>query len=247
MRARVSKSNVGAGFSRPNPSLHGRSPRTGRGNPAPTSRVNSLARAIAFLLAGAILLGIAGCHDDMWVQPKVHKPYQQSDFFADGQTARPFVKGTVAREWYWTDQTLATGFTGKKLATEFPFQITREDLERGQNRFNIYCSPCHGALGYGDGMIARRGFNIRRTPGNYHIERLRRAPVGHFYDVITNGFGTMYSYSNRIPDAKERWRIVAYIRVLQASQNAKTSDLSQPDLDRLNQTGVAAPPPAGEQ
>ncbi len=181
----------------------------------------------------AALLALAGCHDDMWIQPKVHKPLQQSDFFVDEQTARPLIKGTVARETYFTDDELHTGFRGKKLTTEFPFEITKDDLKIGQEKFNIFCSPCHGALGYGDGMIAKRGFAVRRHPGNYHTESLRKAPVGHFYDVISHGFGTMFSYAARIPDPKDRWRIVAYVRVLQFSQNAKESDLPPGGMEQL--------------
>lgn len=185
---------------------------------------------------------MAGCHNDMWTEPKIHKPLQEEGFFPDGQSARPIVTHTVVHEPVFdTDDALHTGIQNHKLVTTFPFRMTRADLERGQDRFNIYCSPCHGRLGYGDGMIARRGFWIRKHPGNYHTDRLRNIPVGHFYDVITNGFGAMYSYASRIQDPRDRWRIVAYIRVLQASQHATTAQLGpgvdpnslQPDNDAV--------------
>lgn len=171
--------------------------------------------AVAF--AGALL---AGCHTDMWVQNKIQKPYQGDTFFADGSSARPEVEGVVAHGEYHPDDVLYTGMDRGKLATAFPFRITRADLARGQDLFNVFCSPCHGRLGYGNGMIAQRGFAVRIQPGNYHTDRLRKMPVGHFFDVITNGFGMMYGYAARIPDVKDRWRIVAYIRALQLSQHA---------------------------
>src|SRR5437899_70824 len=147
-------------------------------------------------VSGAMLL--AGCHTDMWTQPKIHKPLQQSDFFVDGASARLPVPHTVAAGTFTTDEGLTRGIENKKLVDVFPFPIKKDDLDRGRERFNIYCSPCHGRLGYGDGMIAKRGFNIRKKPGNYHTERLRKMKIGHFYDVITNGFGAMFSYSERV-------------------------------------------------
>jgi len=173
---------------------------------------------LAVAVCGAMLL--AGCHTDMWTQPKIHKPLQANDFFVDGSSARLPVPHTVAAGSFNTDDGLTKGIENKKLVDVFPFPITRDDLALGRERFNIYCSPCHGRLGYGDGMIAKRGFNIRKKPGNYHTERLRKMKVGHFYDVITNGFGAMFSYASRIQDPKDRWRIVAYVRALQLSQHA---------------------------
>ena len=180
-------------------------------------------------LSALSLIGLAGCHNDMWIQPKV-KPQYQSDFFADEQATRPLVPHSVARNQFWTDSERYTGYSNdNKIATTFPFKMTRQDVERGKERFGIYCTPCHGALGNGQGMIAMRGFALRRQPGNYHTEKLRNAPVGHFYDVITNGFGTMYSYASRVePD--DRWRIVAYIKVLQRSQAATLADVDQTKL-----------------
>jgi mono/diheme cytochrome c family protein len=210
-------------------------------NCAPTSAgIRPLLR-LAAAMTGLLLL--AGCHLDMWTQGKIHKPYQESDFFVDGQSSRPPVPGTVARGHLHLDDALYTGKVNGKLVKEFPFPITKEALLRGQERFDIFCSPCHGRLGDGKGMIAQRGLALRRAPANYHTDRLRRMPVGHFYDVITNGFGVMYSYASRIPDPKDRWDIVAYIRALQYSQNARPQDLTPEDIRNLNATANGAEQP----
>ena len=204
-------------------------------------------RRTALLTIPALsLIGLAGCHNDMWVQPKI-KPQYQSDFFADEQANRPLVPHSVARSQFWTDSERYTGYgNDNKIATTFPFKMTRQDVERGKERFGIYCTPCHGALGNGQGMIAMRGFALRRQPGNYHTEKLRNAPVGHFYDVITNGFGTMYSYASRVePD--DRWRIVAYIKVLQRSQAATLADVDQTKLSPAERKQIETPPPVNAQ
>ncbi len=131
---------------------------------------------VLLLAPTTLLVGLAGCHTDMWVQPKV-KPQYSSDFFPDQQAQRPLQPHTVSRGQYWTDSARYTGFDNSlKIATVFPFKITEQDIKRGQERFNIYCSPCHGALGNGQGMIAQRGFALRRQPGNYHEKRLIEAP-----------------------------------------------------------------------
>ena len=162
----------------------------------------------------------AGCRADMQDTPKA-KTFRPSRFFDDRMTARQLVAGTVpARDWPTTNCSTTARVDGR-LATVFPFPITREVLARGQERYNIFCSPCHGRLGDGDGMIVRRGF---RHPPSYHIERLRKAPVGHFYDVITHGFGSMYDYADRVAP-RDRWAIIAYIRALQFSQNATLADV----------------------
>jgi mono/diheme cytochrome c family protein len=185
-------------------------------------------------VAVAALL-LTGCHMDMWVQPKV-RPYQPSDVFADGASMRPLVPHSVDRTHFWSDEGRYTGYAGGKLVTTLPVVITKPDLERGQERFNIYCSPCHGALGTGQGMIAQRGFALRRQPATYHTDRLRKMQIGHFYDVITNGYGVMYPYASRVePD--DRWRIAAYIRVLQRSQHASPADLPA-DLDPQTREGL---------
>ncbi|MBC7528267.1 MAG: cytochrome c [Chthonomonadaceae bacterium] len=124
---------------------------------------------------------------------------------------------------------------GAKPLTYIPIAVNKEVIKRGQERFNIFCTPCHGKVGDGNGMIALRGLALRRPPGNYHTDRLRKMPVGHFYDVITNGYGSMYSYASRIQDPKDRWAIVAYIRVLQYSRNAPVTDLTPEERTKLEQ------------
>src|SRR5271166_5948696 len=166
------------------------------------------------------LLALAGCRQDMHDQPR-YKPLAATDFFGDRRSARPPVDGTVARGHLRLDAARYTGKAGGQDVDEFPFPITKADLERGQARFNIYCSPCHSRIGDGNGMVVRRGF---RQATSYHIDKLLKAPVGHFFDVMTNGFGAMPSYGSRIePD--DRWRIAAYIRVLQFSLAAKIEDV----------------------
>lgn len=161
------------------------------------------------------MLGAVGCRQDMHNQPR-YKPFAATTFFGDGRSERPTIADTVARGQLHLDQARYTGKENGKDVESFPIQITRADLERGQERFNIYCSPCHGRLGDGHGMIVRRGL---RQPPSYHDARLVNAPVGHFFDVMTNGYGAMYSYASRVA-VDDRWRIAAYIRALQMSQNA---------------------------
>jgi mono/diheme cytochrome c family protein len=148
-------------------------------------------------------------------QPK-YKAYAASTFFDDGRSERPIIEDTVARGQLHLDQARYTGKENDKDVTAIPIQITRADLARGQERYNIYCSPCHGRLGDGHGMIVGRGL---RQPPSYHDPRLVNAPIGHFFDVMTNGYGAMYSYASRVA-VDDRWRIAAYIRALQVSQNA---------------------------
>jgi hypothetical protein len=174
----------------------------------------------ASLLVFAALL--TGCRQDMQDQPK-YIPLRPSSFFDDGRSERPLVDGTVARGHLDADAAFYTGTVDGKPVDSFPFPITRAVLDRGQERFNIYCSPCHDRLGTGNGMIARRGFN-HPPPQSYHIDRLRQAPVGYFFDVITNGVGAMPDYGTQI-EARDRWAIVAYVRVLQLSQNASLHDV----------------------
>jgi mono/diheme cytochrome c family protein len=167
---------------------------------------------------GSLLL--IGCRQDMHNQPR-YKPLAATDFFGDGRSARPAVEGTVARGHLRIDKARYTGKENGMDVTDFPFPITRADLLRGQERFNIYCSPCHSRAGDGNGMVVRRGF---RQAASYHTAKLINAPVGHFFDVMTNGFGAMPSYASRVePD--DRWRVAAYIRVLQLSQNARLEDV----------------------
>lgn len=180
-------------------------------------------RIVGLLVA---LTALAGCRIDMHVQPKV-LPLSHSDFFEDGRGSRSLVPGTVARGQLRDDPYLYTGMINGKPGDMMPFPATREVLERGRERFNIYCAPCHSRLGDGNGMIVQRGF---RRPPSYHTPALRQAPLGHFYDVITNGFGAMPDYSSQVP-VNDRWAIAAYIRVLQLSQNATASDAQGLDMN----------------
>ncbi len=180
--------------------------------------------------AAMTLLACAGCRLDMHVQPR-YNPYDPSDFFNDGQSARMPVAGTVSRSdlILGPDELLYTGKVNGEVATGFPFPITREILDRGRERFNINCSPCHGLAGDGDGMIVQRGF---RRPPSLHEDRLRTVPVGYFFQVITNGFGVMYPYGYRVPP-RDRWAIISYIRALQLSRQVSINDLPPADQQKL--------------
>lgn len=184
-----------------------------------------------FFTLGALALSamtLSGCTRDwkpapvsMWNESR-YKPYEATSFFADQNTSRPTVRGTVARGQLRTDEVFFNGTKNGVLVTELPFPATKAVLQRGQERFNIYCTPCHGEQGAGNGMIVQRGFS---KPPDYVEQRLINAPVGHFYDVITNGYGSMYSYASRVPP-RDRWAIAAYIRVLQRSRTATISDVA---------------------
>ncbi len=165
-------------------------------------------------------------------QPR-YKPLARSTFFGDERSARPLVPGTVARGQLRADGEYFTGKSGGKPVDTFPFPITRESLERGQERFDIFCAPCHDRVGTGQGMVVRRGF---RAPPSYHTDRLRQAPVGHFFDVITNGFGAMPDYAAEVPP-RDRWAIAAYIRALQLSQDATLADVPPAERQRLMEGG----------
>lgn len=186
--------------------------------------VSRLGLGLLLMLA----LGGSACRQDMHDQPR-YKPLAGSPFFEDGRASRPPVAGTVPRGHARTDEHLYAGKVNGRLAETFPFPITRSVLERGRERYDIFCAPCHGRDGYGEGMIVQRGF---RRPPSFHTDRLRQAPVGHFFDVITNGFGTMASYASRIRP-EDRWAIVAYIRALQLSQNATLQDVPPAERRRL--------------
>lgn len=180
------------------------------------------------LIVAVVFFSVVGCRDDMRNQPK-HRPLDASVFFEDGRSARPLVEGTVARGFLRADAHLYEGRDGAEFANSFPFPVTRAVLERGRERYNIYCTPCHDHVGTGNGMIVMRGF---RKPSSYHIPRLQDAPAGYFYDVITNGFGAMQSYASMVP-VRDRWAIVAYIRALQLSQNATLADVPPAEQARL--------------
>ena len=202
---------------------------------ADRERVGRIAPIAAMALMAAGVL--SGCRLDMHLQPK-YLPYAPTQFFHDGRSERPPVEGTVARGQLRLDELLYTGKENGVESNRFPFPITRADLERGRERFNIFCTPCHDYTGSGNGMIVERGFP---HPPSYHIDRLRNAPVGHFFDVMTNGFGAMYSYGSRL-DPQDRWRVAAYIRALQLSQNATIEDVPANERQKFAATsGLGAP------
>lgn len=182
------------------------------------------------LALGLVLLAAGGCRQDMYDQAK-YEPLEASTFFDNGQSARPLVPGTVARGQLRTDDHLYKGKVGDTLADTFPFPIDRDVIERGRQRYDIFCSPCHGRVGDGRGMIVERGFS---PPPSFHIDRLRDAPVGHFFEVITYGHGAMYSYASRV-EPRDRWAITAYIRALQLSQHAKLNDVPAEQRRKLEE------------
>jgi len=195
-------------------------------------------RRAALVLAAALAAG-AACRQEMYDQPK-YKPLGKSDFFSDARNERPLPEGVVARGFLRADSRLYRGTApdGTTLVTEFPLPVTPALLARGQQRFNIYCTPCHDRTGSGQGMVVLRGY---RPPPSLHIDRLRDAPVGHFFDVITNGFGAMPDYAAQI-DVPDRWAIIAYVRALQLSQNARIA--SVPPEERARLESLPAVPPA---
>ena len=181
-----------------------------------------------FLILIVCAIAIGCDRDDMHNGARL-KPYEASEFFADAASARPLVEGTVPRGQVIDPTQAGSGRVNGQLVDTFPFEVTRQVLLRGQERFMIYCAPCHSATGDGDGMIVRRGFT---RPPSFHLQRLREAPAGHFVDVMTNGYGAMYSYSERV-SVEDRWKIAAYIRVLQLSQSADPSQLPPEDQQKL--------------
>src|SRR5437667_12451019 len=203
------------------------------------SSVRRHARLRGFALAGAFaaLLVLGGCAQDIARQPKA-KPLSPSDFFEDGRSERPLIENTVARGSLANDALIVP-----KDSNEFPLPVDLALLNRGEERYKIFCSPCHGLQGDGNGMVAMRGM---KRPPSYHQDRLRQAPNGYFYDNITNGFGQMLGYSAQIP-ARDRWAIVAYVRALQLSRNAKAADLPTELREKLNQSGSPAAKPGGSK
>lgn len=186
----------------------------------------------------AVALAVAGCRQDMHDAPR-YEPLEASTFFANGQASRALVANTVARGLLREDTHLNEGKVNGQLATTFPMPVTADVMARGQERFNVFCSPCHGKTGSGNGMVVQRGF---RAPPSYHEDRLRNAPVGYFFDVMTNGFGAMQDYSSQVPVA-DRWAIAAYMRALQLSQRATVADVPanrRADLDRPATAPAAA-------
>ena len=193
--------------------------------------------ALAAGLLGAAGL-LTGCNLEMRDDSHL-KPYEASPVFKDGRSSRPLVAGTVAhRDQPQVETVFLTGMNPDGQPTaEVPIPITPELLETGRKNFNIYCSVCHGYSGYADGTVVKRGFPL---PPSYHIDRLRRAPVGHVYDVITNGYGVMYSYADRIQTPEDRWAVAAYVKALQYSQYATEEELTPDEKARLDAQPKAA-------
>jgi mono/diheme cytochrome c family protein len=176
----------------------------------------------------ALLASIAGCHRDMRDQPRF-EPYEETEIFGDGMSARAPIAGTVAIGQLQEDEPFNTGKQDGQLVEELPMELTARLLERGRDRFTIFCTMCHGQWGNGDGMIVQRGL---RAPPTFHSERLRNVPVGHFFDVITHGFGAMPPYAVQIKP-EDRWAIAAYVRALQRSQSARPEDLPEAERRKL--------------
>jgi mono/diheme cytochrome c family protein len=207
-------------------------------------------QAKPWILLGASAMVLAGCHTDMWTQPKT-TTYKENDLFEDGKSARPLEKGVVARGLLKTDTTRFKGrdangefvndlpgtltIWGKKVDSKADLKVV---LMHGQERFDVFCSHCHGKNGDGDGMITQRGLALRRPPASYHTDRLRKMPNGYFYDVITNGHGTMYSQAPRVP-VDDRWAIVSYIRALQFAHTQSKDSLTQEEAGMIDQKPAA--------
>ncbi|MGH9160408.1 MAG: c-type cytochrome [Vicinamibacteraceae bacterium] len=179
------------------------------------------------VLAGVVLGGVA-CRQDMHDTPRF-EPLERSDFFADQRSARPLLEGTVARGQLRADEVFYTGKLNNQPVAELPMPLTRELVERGRERFNIYCSPCHGRTGEGQGMVVRRGF---KQAASFHDPRLRGMPIGYFVDVMTNGFGQMPDYATQVAP-RDRWAIAAYIRALQLSRSATANDVPADERKKL--------------
>ena len=210
--------------------------------------VKRRSRLLPFALC--LLSFVSGCRQDMHDAPR-YDPYEKSAIFPKASSAQPLVEGTVPRATVANrsegiasrlteDELLATGKTNGELSTEFPFAITRADLDRGEERFNIYCAPCHGKTGEGNGMVVQRGY---RQAANFHVDRLRLMPVGYFIDVMVNGFGVMPDYRMQL-DAGDRWRVAAYVRALQLSHTGTAADVPPAELERMKGGTPAAAPAA---
>ena len=196
-----------------------------------TSRCLAAACAVASLIFGG---GCEYLRQDMANQPK-NRPFSPSEFFGDGRSERPLVENAVARGAIADDELFVP-----KDSNNFPLRVDLQLLDRGEERYKIFCSPCHGLQGDGNGMVVLRGM---KQPPSYHQDRLRQAPNGYIYDVTTNGFGQMLGYSAQIPP-HDRWAIIAYIRALQLSRNAKVTDLPAELREKLNQSEAPAAKPS---
>ena len=222
-------------------SLRGLCPRPAGASPeqGPTPAGPPGRLVFASLLA-LLALGATGCRNEMYDQAKA-KPLSEGTFFANGQNARPIPQDTVARGFLREDKAMYAGISPSgSFVSELPVPLTRQLLERGHERFDIFCSPCHGKQGNGQGMIVQRGF---KQPSSFHVDRLRQQPIGYFFDVMTQGFGQMSSYASQVPP-EDRWAIAAYLRALQVSQHAMVAELSADDRKKL---GPQAQPAAKPQ
>jgi mono/diheme cytochrome c family protein len=193
---------------------------------------------VAAILLCVVALFAAGCRQDMHDTPR-YEAYEATDQVTGAAAARIAPTGTVARGLLREDEALNTGKIEGQLVDAIPFALSHADLKRGQERYTIYCTPCHGQLGDGNGMVVQRGL---RQAASYHQDRLRQERIGYFFDVITNGFGAMQGYAEQVP-VRDRWLIAGYVRALQYSQNASVTDVPQ---DRRSELGTApGQPPAG--
>ena len=193
----------------------------------------------ALRVSVSVGLLIGGCRQDMHDAPR-YEAYEKSDFFGDARSMRPQVAGTVARGQLREDSAMFSGKVGAAFVPRIPLPVNGQIVHRGRQRFDIFCAPCHGRAGRGDGIVVRRGY---RAPPSLHIDRLRGQPDGYLYDVVTNGFGVMPDYAAQIPVA-DRWAIVAYIRALQLSQYAPMAGLSVRTQDLVRAQAVPAYVPA---
>jgi mono/diheme cytochrome c family protein len=185
-----------------------------------------------YFLFAIVTLTCAACREDMQQQPK-YSPLARSWFYPDGRSARPVPAGTIALDEINNSSLLLTGLDAGGFVTTVPVPVTAALLNRGRDRYNVFCAPCHAETGDGDGMIARRGF---KQPANLNGERVKNAPPGYIYAVITNGYGAMSDYAYQIKDPRDRWAIVAYIRALELSRGATLGDLNAPERARLEAT-----------
>jgi hypothetical protein len=199
-----------------------------------------IGRVARYIVCGLLLFAGAACRQDMHDQPKI-KAYREAEFFPDRRGARPIPEGTIPRGFLHEDEHLYTGKVNGQFTDEFPFQVTRAVLERGRDRFTIYCTPCHGQTGMGNGMVVQRGF---RPPPTFHSDQIRKQAVGYWFDVMTNGFGAMPDYRAQV-SPEDRWAVAAYIRALQLSQHATTADVPQDRLPELNSPAKQGPEPTG--
>jgi mono/diheme cytochrome c family protein len=196
------------------------------------------------LAAFALLVAATGCRKVEMHDQERKDPYEVSDLFADGTSSRALIAGTVARGAARTDQAMYNGVgPDGRAVTEFPWKMTESDIRQGQQQYQIYCYVCHGGTGAGDGMIVKRGFP---RPQSFHSQRLKDAPVGYYYQVITNGFGAMYSYAERVTP-EDRWRVAAYVRTLQIAQSQRYANLTDEQKKAVEESTKPATQPVAAE